>query len=149
MFLLDSNVISETRKGHEADRGVVDLISQRANELFLPVQVIGELQSGITILLQRGDLPQAMRVEQWFEAILIKHSSRILTFDLTCARRWGVLRGSSEQNQIDKQIAAVALVYDLTVVTRNISHFAGTGVRLLNPFLADMPSEPMSWSESR
>ena len=141
MFLLDSNVISETRKGREADRGVTDLFSHRKNELFLPVQVIGELQSGITKLFQRGDLPQAMRVEQWFQAILKMHSSRILAFDLRCAMRWGVLRGSGDQNQIDKQIAAIALVYDLIVVTRNVSHFAGTGVRLLNPFLADAPGK--------
>jgi predicted nucleic acid-binding protein len=52
--------------------------------------------------------------------------------------------GPSDQNPIDKQIAAIALHYDLTVVTRNTTHFQGTGVRLMNPFLADAsPARPI------
>ncbi len=38
------------------------------------------------------------------------------------------------ENPIDKQIAATALIYDLTVVTRNTDHFAPTGVPKVNPF---------------
>jgi predicted nucleic acid-binding protein len=45
--------------------------------------------------------------------------------------------GVDDQHIVDRQIAAIALVHDLTIVTRNTSHFAGTGVRILNPFLAD------------
>lgn len=49
----------------------------------------------------------------------------------------------NNQNPVNKQIAAIALVYDLTVVTRNMADFAGTGVRLLNPFLRDQaPADP-------
>jgi predicted nucleic acid-binding protein len=68
---------------------------------------------------------------------------RILNFDLACAALWGRLMGPSDQNPIDKQIAAIALHYDLTVVTRNVTHFAGTGVRLLNPFEADAGPDPV------
>ena len=46
--------------------------------------------------------------------------------------------GVNDQHIVDRQIAAIALVYNLTMVTRNTSHFSGTGVRLLNPFAGDV-----------
>lgn len=134
MFLLDTNVLSERRKGGKADPGVVDFLDRAGYEFFLPVQVVGELLSGIHALRLRGDLPQARKLEAWFQLILDEYASRILIFDLQCARTWGYLMGVNDQHIVDRQIAAIALVYDLTVVTRNTDHFAGTGVRLLNPF---------------
>lgn len=136
MFLLDTNVVSEVRKGPRADRGVLDFIGREEHELFLPVQVIGELRSGVEALRRRGDLRQARRLELWFELILEEYSMRILPFDLQCAKIWGTLMGINDQQIINRQIASIALVYDLTVVTRNIAHFAGMGVRVLNPFLS-------------
>ena len=144
MYLIDTNVLSEGRKGPRADPGVVDFIERTEHELFLPVQVIGELRSGIEGLRQRGDLPQALMLEKWFQLILEEYSLRILAFDLQCAEMWGTLMGVNDQHIVDRQIAAMALVYSLTVVTRNTAHFAGTGIRLLNPFLADAsPSQPV------
>ena len=58
----------------------------------------------------------------------------ILPFDAGIAQVWGRLPLPHAENPLDKQIAATALVYDLTVVTRNTSRFAATGVRLWNPF---------------
>jgi predicted nucleic acid-binding protein len=143
MFLVDTNAISELRKGPKADPGVVRFLKSAEQQIFLPVQVIGELRQGIENLKHRGDLPQAERLQMWFEKVLDVFSPRILVFDLQCAAAWGALMGPSDQNPIDKQIAAIALVYDLSVVTRNTDHFAGTGARLLNPFLADAPpSQP-------
>ena len=137
MFLVDTNVLSEGRKGRKADPGVVEFLERTEHELFLPVQVIGELRSGIERLRQRGDLPQALWLETWFRVILQEYSQRILPFDIECAKLWGALMGVNNQHAVDKQIAAIALVYDLTVVTRNIAHFDGTGIRLVNPFSSD------------
>ena len=137
MFLVDTNVLSERRKGPRADPGVVDYIDLSDHEIFLPVQVIGELFSGVEWLRRRGDFPQASRLETWLNLVLQKYSSRILTFDLECAKTWGSLMGMNDQHIVDRQIAAIALTYDLTVVTRNTSHFADTGARTLNPFRAD------------
>lgn len=137
MYLVDTNVVSERRRGRNADRGVKEFIGNNDHLLYLPVQVIGELQCGVRVLRRRGDRAQATRVAAWVRKIVDEYGSRILPFDLPCARVWGILRGLGDQNQIDKQIASIALVHDLTVVTRNTSHFARTGVRLLNPFLAD------------
>ena len=140
MFLVDTNIISERRKGPSADLGVVDFIQRTEHELFLPVQAIGELKQGVENLRHRGDLRQARRLETWFQLIVEEYALRILAFDLQCTQIWGVLMAPNNHNPVDKQIAAIALAYDLTVVTRNSNHFAGTGVRLLNPFLADAPS---------
>jgi toxin FitB len=139
MFLVDTNVISEIRKGPRADRGAASFIEQAERDLFLPVQVVGELASGVEMLRRRTDQAQANRLDTWLSAILKRFGARILTFDLECAKVWGRLKGGSDQNQIDKQIAAIALVFDLTIATRNVSHYAGTGARLLNPFQDSMP----------
>lgn len=143
MFLVDTNVISELRKGSKADSGVVRLLSGAEREIFLPVQTIGELRQRVESLKHRGDYSQAERLETWFETVLETFSPRILAFDLRCAEIWGAFMGPSDQNPIDKQIAAIAQHYDLTVVTRNTTHFGGTGVRLLNPFAADAPADPV------
>ena len=134
MFLVDTNVLSERRKGSRSDPGVVDFLNDSSHEIFLPVQVIGEIKSGIEGLRRRGDRAQAERLDAWFRLVLSEFSERILAFDLDCAQAWGLLMGVNDQHIVDRQIAAIALVYGLTVVTRNASHFEGTGVRILNPF---------------
>ena len=135
MYLADTNVLSELRKRARGNPGVVDLFRECSHLIYLPVQVIGEVRYGIDKLRRKGDFPQARKVEEWFQSILVVYSDRILDFDLQCAQMWGTLMGVNEQHPVDKQIAAIALVYDLTVVTRNTNDFAGTGARLLNPFL--------------
>jgi toxin FitB len=139
MFLLDTNVLSERRKGAKADRGVLDFMDKKDQELYLPVQVVGEIRSGIEVLRLRGDLTQARRLEAWLHLIVGEFSDHILEFNLECAETWGYLMGVNDQHIVDRQIAAIALVYNLTVVTRNTSHFAGTGVRVLNPFASNAP----------
>jgi predicted nucleic acid-binding protein len=142
MYLLDTNVISEARKGPRANRGVLAFRAQvLKNEDYLPAQVIGELRCGAESLKHRGDMPQAALLESWLETVLGEYEDRILSFDTDCAEIWGHITASNYQNLIDKQIAAMALLYDLTVVSRNVEHFAGTGVRVLNPFDTNRTSD--------
>lgn len=140
MFLVDTNAISELRKGDKADAGARKFLKDREETLFLPVQAIGELNFGVESLRRKGDLPQAERVRQWLDSVLEAFEERILSFDKSCALIWGKLRSGNDQNLIDKQIASIALIYDLTIVTRNTNHYDGTGARVVNPFLADRPS---------
>jgi predicted nucleic acid-binding protein len=62
------------------------------------------------------------------------YSENVLPFDADAAQLWGRLRVPHPENPLDKQIAAIALLYDLVLVTRNIRHFEPTGVKLLDPF---------------
>ena len=86
------------------------------------------------MIRHRGDLRQANRLEKWLETLLFEYKDHILGIDQNIAQLWGQLRVPHPENALDKQIAATALIYDLTVVTRNHKDFSKTGVRLLNPF---------------
>ena len=135
MYLVDTNVISEARKGAKANPGVQKFwqtVSEDA--VYLSAITIGELRCGVESLKYRGDILQAAKLETWLLSVCADYSRRILEFDADCAQVWGKLMSPHKQNALDKQIAAIALIHDLTVVTRNISDFATTGVRLNNPF---------------
>lgn len=136
MYLIDTNVISELRKGDRADAGVVRFLQTAdPDSLFLPVQTLGELRKGVETIRLRRDLDQAQRLEQWLDIVVQSYGDRILDFDHECAQMWGRLMAQGPQHPIDRQIAAIALLYDFTVVTRNTPDFDATGVRLLNPFV--------------
>lgn len=135
MYLVDTNVISEARKGHKANAGVQSFwLSVDAREVYLSALTIGELRRGLENIRHRGDAVQARLLETWLELVTSQYADRILAFDADCAQVWGKLMSPHPQHPIDKQIAAIALIHDLTVVTRNVDDFRGTGVRLENPF---------------
>ena len=138
MYLVDTNVISEVRKKSKANKGVRTFFKQAIeNEarMFMSVVTIGELRRGLEMIRHRGDLRQATQLEKWLEALLAKYQDHILDINQDIAQLWGRLRVPYPENALDKQIAATALIYDLTVVTRNHKDFYQTGVRLLNPFM--------------
>lgn len=136
MYLIDTNVISEARKKARANPGVIDFFDRVADEtVFISVVSVGELRRGIELIRHRGDTDQAVLLEAWLTVVLAQYGDNILAFDAEAAQLWGRLRVPNPEHGIDKQIAATALVNDLTVVTRNGADFEGTGVRLLNPFL--------------
>ncbi len=135
MYLLDTNVVSELRKGPRANAGVVGFFAAlKPEDIYLAVQTVGELRRGVENIRGRDDEDQASRLEAWLDLVVTEHAARILGFDLDCAQVWGRLFSPSPQHPIDKQIDAIGLIYNLTVVTRNTTDFARTGVRLLNPF---------------
>ena len=107
MYLVDTYVTSETREGPKANPGVRAFFLEAARAdapVFISVISLGELRRGVELLRHRGDAAQA------------------------------ALRVPQGESPLDKQIAATALVYDLTVVTRSTMHFVSTGVRTLDPF---------------
>jgi predicted nucleic acid-binding protein len=137
VYLVDTDVISELRKGEKANSGVRGFFATARKEgtpLYLSVVTIGELRTGVERLRHRGDAPQAKRLERWLRQVTTAYADAILPIDMDIAQVWGRLRVPNPENPLDKQIAATALIHDLAVVTRNTAHFAPTGVRIHNPF---------------
>lgn len=136
MYLIDTNVFSETKRP-KPKQGVLNFFEQVEREkipLFMSMITQGELLAGVDKLKNRNDFVQAQFYEVWVMGLIENYRHNILPFDEKVMRAWASLLGKNKQNPVDKQIGATALVYDLTLVTRNIKHFADTGVKLLNPF---------------
>ena len=138
MYLVDTDVISNARKRARANPGVRQFFRDAATQkipLFLSAVTIGELRQGVETVRHRGDVAQATRLARWLGTITRDYADAILPFDEETAQIWGKLRVPHAENPLDKQIAATALMYGLTVVTRNVAHYQPTGVAVLNPFM--------------
>lgn len=138
MYLIDTNVISEIRKGDKTNLGVrqfFDTAIQNNTRLYVSSITIGELRRGVDLIFHRGDSIQGKLLENWLTSILDDYQDNILTIDAEIALLWGKMRVPEPQHALDKLIAATALNYDLVVVTRNVKDFENTGVSLLNPFV--------------
>ena len=137
MYLIDTNVISERRKRAKANRGVIaffETVVASSEPVFLSAVSVGELRRGVERIRHRGDAEQAQRLEAWLASVVESFRERILAFDADAAQVWGHLRVPNPAHALDKQIAAIALLNDLTLVTRNVADFEGSGVKLANPF---------------
>lgn len=137
MYLVDTDVISEVRKRSKANKGVTKFFRQAGKDntaLYLSAVTVGELRRGVELIRHRGDAAQAERLDAWLTLILNEYHANILPLDDAAAQVWGRLRVPHPENALDKQIAATALIHDLTLVARNEKHFSGTGAKLLNPF---------------
>ena len=136
-FLLDTNIASELIRARPEPRVANWVYAKDEQSLYLSAVSIGELRRGFVIL------PASKRrteLEQWFEDDLVpRFRGRILPVTFSIADRWGILDGECQLrgtplNTADGMIAATALEYDLTVVTRNVKDFAGLGVTVFNPW---------------
>lgn len=137
MYLVDTNVISESRKGRRADPGVLAFFEDAELEdqpLFVSVVTMGELRRGVEMKRFRGDRQQCHALDEWLLAVQRRYARHILGVDARIVELWGHLRVPHPENALDKMIAATALIHGLTVVTRNVRDFAHTGVRMLDPF---------------
>lgn len=132
-FLLDTVVLSELRK-RRADAGLVQWIRPVASaDLFVSAITVGEIELGIE--KQRTVNPRfAETLAAWLDVTLRAYGDRVLSLDVNVARRWGRLAARLGNKGLDLAIAATALEHGLTVVTRNVAHFAPTGVATLDPF---------------
>lgn len=134
-YLLDTNVVSETRKVR-ADRGVVAFLSAaEAAGLFLSVLSLGELRKGVAAK-HRTDPNAADRLGAWVDGLETSFADRILPIDVAIARCWGELSASRSLPVIDTLIAATAISHGLTLVTRNTGDVESTGVPLFDPWQA-------------
>jgi predicted nucleic acid-binding protein len=144
--LIDTNVISEIRKGDKDDPGVrwfFDAAIQNNQRLYISVITVGELRRAVDLIFHRGDISQGTLLEAWLNSITEQYQDNILGIDSAIALICGKMRVPNPQYPIDKLIAATALIYDLTVVTRNTEDFQNTGIAFMNPFSGQ---EKESWA---
>ncbi len=133
-YLLDTNVLSELRKGRRANRGVQAWFAVCADdELCTSVLVLGEVRRGIENLRLR-DPSGAAALEQWLARIQESFADRVLDIDAAVADRWGALNVPNPAPVVDGLLAATALEHGLVLVTRNVRDVWRTGVQVLNPF---------------
>ena len=134
MYLLDTNVITEVSRGERSDRNVRTWYdAMAADQLCTSVLVIGEVRAGVEKLRIRA-AARAAGFERHLVLVVDLFADRIIGIDRRIAEMWGRISARHGPPAIDGLIAATALVYRLTVVTRNVRDFAPSGVAVLNPF---------------
>ena len=133
-YLADTNVLSELRR-KSPNPGVVDWFAQRpASTLFLSVLSLGEIRKGVESVV---DTRRRLALIDWLEVELPAYfAGRVLPVDAQIADRWGRLMAVAARPipAIDSLLAATALHYDLSVVTRNARDFTNFGLQLINPW---------------
>lgn len=133
-YLLDTNVVSELRKGERADPGVGAWFEQhRDDELWLSVFVVGELRRGVE-LLRRRDTRAGGLLSDWLQTVTDEFGDRILPVTTPVCERWALLNVPDPLPVIDGLLAATALEHDLVLMTRNVSDVERTGATTENPF---------------
>ncbi|MFT6243166.1 MAG: putative nucleic acid-binding protein [Akkermansiaceae bacterium] len=133
-YLLDTNVVSELRKGSRCHPKVTTWHqSLSPNSTWLSVLVLAEIRCGIENLRRRDPITSA-HLERWLEGLTLGFQDRILPISPAIANRWGILNSGDPIPYIDGFLAATALESGLTLVTRNVKDISTTGVSFLNPF---------------
>ena len=135
-YLLDTNVVSELRKGERTDPGVRRWFEEHeGDQLWLSVLVVGELRRGVE-LLRRRDPDAGDVLGAWLDEVTSDFGDRLLPITPAICDRWGRLNVPDPLPVIDGLLAATALEHDLVFVTRNTADVDRTGVRCENPFSA-------------
>jgi predicted nucleic acid-binding protein len=133
-YLLDTNVISELRKGKRAERSVAEWFDGLADqEVYLSVLTIGEIRRGVESV-RRRDPDSASALDSWLSRLTEAHRDRILQVDRAIAEEWGRMDVPDPLPVVDGLLAATARIVGLTLVTRNVADVESTGVETLNPF---------------
>ena len=137
MFVLDTNLISELRRGKPNQSVEVRAwaAGQPSSRLFLSAITILELEMGI-LALERRTLPQGSALRIWLSGVREAFAGQILPFTDITATLCAALHVPNPRSERDAMIAASAIEHSFTVVTRNVSDFADTGVALINPWAA-------------
>lgn len=133
-FLLDTNVVSEMRKGGNANPALANWFAVNRDEgFFLSALVIGEIRKGIE-MLRRSDSDSARAIDGWLEETCSRFGGRIIPVDQEIAEEWGRISASDPLPAMAGLMAATAAVRGLTLATRNVADIERTGVRHVNPF---------------
>jgi predicted nucleic acid-binding protein len=135
MYLLDTNVVSEMRRGAKAHPGATAWLSaQPSDGFYISAITLLELELG-TLLVERRDKAQGDILRRWLDAVVVPgFAERTLAVDHSVARRAAQMHVPDPAPELDALIAATAFVHNLVVVTRNERDFVGMGVPFINPW---------------
>jgi predicted nucleic acid-binding protein len=140
VYLVDTNVISAAAPSKAAaPASLVAWMEERSAALYLSAVTIAEIEDGIAKARREGATRKAKQLTDWLETVLHLYADRILAFDVAAARVAGGLsdraRGAGHAPGFaDVVIAATARCHGLTILTRNVRHFAPLGVAAVDPF---------------
>jgi len=133
-YLLDTNVVSETRRKRQDERVASFFAAVQSSELYISVLTFGELRKGAA-LKERSDVAIASIYTNWIDGLEVAYDGHILGIDGKIAKLWGRLSADRSRPVIDTLLATTAIVHDLTLVTRNTADMSGLPVNLINPWL--------------
>jgi predicted nucleic acid-binding protein len=134
-YLLDTNIISETRKTHCNPRVKAFIEGIAGEDLYICSITIGEICYGME-KLQAGKKKHDLaiwlysRLPEWF-------NGRIISLDTEVMTEWGKIRANTDRTMpaVDMMIASAAITHHMTLVTRNTGDFDGIeGLMLINPW---------------
>lgn len=140
-YLLDTNIVSEVGKGTRASLPLVTWLGLvNSRDLYISVIVIAEVRRGIEMLRHKDPL-QVRATERWLGMLVRDFDERIIPISVAIAEEWGRMNAIRTLPVLDGLMAATAKSMNLTMVTRNVRHFEGVGLQLLNPFERIVPDD--------
>jgi len=131
MYLVDTNVLSEARRGRLEARDWLRSVDPQT--VFLSVVTLGEIMKGVA-LKRRSDALAAVSLQGWLEQLRVNHASRILPISDEVALEWGRIAAIRPRDMADALIAATASVHRKTLVTRNVVDFRDLDVAVIDPW---------------
>lgn len=145
-FLVDTDILSAGAPSKaQSIPELIKWMDRNSERLYLSVVTIAEIEDGIAKSRREGATRKAARLREWLETMVHLYSRRILPFDLAAARIAGVLSdrargGGHTAGFADLSIGAIARHHDLTILTRNLKHYAPLGVAAHDP-VTELPYE--------
>ena len=133
-FLLDTNILSELRKGSRCDPNVLQwAVKESTQAHYISVLSLGEIRKGIERLRKKSP-EKCAPLENWLEKLHTDYANCTIAITAEISERWGELSSRRTLPVIDSLIAATALEFGLTLATRNTKDFDGLGIPIVNPF---------------
>jgi predicted nucleic acid-binding protein len=133
-FLLDTNILSELRKGARCDSKVANWAARESGEAhYISVLSLGEIRKGIELLRKKAP-DNCAALEAWLHRLQTDHADCTISITREIADRWGEICALRSLPVVDSLLAATALELQLTLATRNTRDFEGLGVSIVDPF---------------